>query len=144
MSLGDTEQKPQVGIKHCLSEIKNNVYVAKVTNFSHKKCMIWHLLINVSKMQLLSCLCCKFHFPAMISQIPLYMHVSFICFQNELNHRDMARAFSHSPWEIIHCFNPEDYTVWWLLTIFSLPYELSLMMIPKSQNCWWQMILKVM
>lgn len=38
---GDMVTKPTGGNeKNCLSEMRNNVYVAKVTKLSHKKCMI--------------------------------------------------------------------------------------------------------
>lgn len=64
--------------EHCLSKVRNNVYVAKVTKLSHKKCMIWHSLINISKMQFLSCLCCKFNFLVMTSQIPPFICMSHL------------------------------------------------------------------
>lgn len=125
--------------EHGLSEMKN-VYVAKVTKLSHKKCMIWHSLINVSKMQLLSCLCCKFHFPVMTSQIPpLNACLIYFSLQNELNQRILAQPVSVS----LSMRNKSllySRRLCWMI----IAHEPSLLMIPKSQNCWWQVILEVL
>lgn len=103
---------------HCLSETRSYVFVAKVTKLSHKKCMIWHSLINVSKIQLLSCFCYKFHSSVMTSQIPFSMHVLFLSVSkiNESRGSWLLMSLSHSPWERSPNCAPKHHVLWPLLT----------------------------
>ena len=70
--------------ERCLLEMRNIVYVAKVTKLSHKKCTTWYSLISISQMQPLSRLCCKFHFLVMTSQIPPFTCMSLLFLLLEL------------------------------------------------------------